>query len=211
MKNTTIALLGATGKAGRYILKHLINRGYTVKALLRKPDGLDFRHPKLVIVPGDVRDAETVSDWTAGCTAVVSALGQTPGEPLVSALVARHVINAMQQHNIKRYIFLAGLTVDVQGDQKSEANQAKSNWMRQHYPGVVDDKQQAYQLLLQSTLEWTMIRLPWIEQTEQRRNLAINLHDCPGDVISTADLAAFIALELSSATYVHKAPFVASI
>ena len=206
-----VALLGATGKAGNYILKQLIHQGYAVKALIRKPHEFTYTHPLLQIIPGDIKDPETANLLIEDCSVVISAIGQKPGEPLISALSAQHIISAMNQHRVMRYLYLAGLTVDVTGDNKSEANQAKTNWMRETYPDVVADKQMAYALVANSNLNWTMVRLPWIEPTTDRRQLSVNLHDSPGEVISTADLAVFVVQHLSNHTYFKQAPFVASL
>lgn len=211
MKLQTIALIGATGKAGKYILQQLLTSGYAVNALVRKPEQFTISHPQLQIVPGDVKDAETIDLLIKDCPAVISALGQRAGEPLCTALAARHIINAMHKQGCKRFIFLAGLNLDAPGDQKSEVNQVKSAWMRQNYPEAVADKQTAYELMAESDIDYTMIRLPLIEQTDEQRKLIVDLHDCPGEVISTADLAAFIVQQLSDSDYIRKAPFVASL
>ena len=206
-----VALLGATGKAGNYILKQLLREGYAVKALIRNPTDFTFIHPQLQTIAGDIKDPEIAQLLIKDCSAVVSAIGQKPGEPLISTLSAQHIISAMKQHGVMRYLYLAGLTLDVEGDNKSEANQAKANWMRQTYPDVVADKQQAHDLIAHSTLNWTMIRLPWIEAVPDRHQLVVNLHDCPGDMISTADLAAFVVELISNDAYIKQAPFVASV
>jgi len=207
----TVALIGATGKAGKYILQQLLTSGYAVKALIRQPELFTFSHPLLQILPGDVKDAGTVDLLISDCSAVISTLGQKPGEPPVSVLAAGHIISAMNNNGVNRYLFLSGLNLDVPGDQKSDANQAKSAWMKQNYPEAVADKQAAYSLLAKSNIDYTMIRLPLIEQTDERRTLVVDLHDCPGDVISTADLAEFIVKHIDDEQYVRQALFVASL
>lgn len=121
------------------------------------------------------------------------------------------IISAMHNHGCKRFIFLAGLNLDVPGDKKSETNQAKTAWMKQNYPEAVTDKQAAYELMAESDIDFTMIRLPMIEQTDERRKLVVDVHDCPGEIVSTADLAEFIVQQIDNEKYVRKAPFVASL
>lgn len=209
--NNKVALIGATGKAGKYILQQLLIAGYKVKALIRKPELFTIAHPLLQIIEGDAKDAETIDFLISDCTSVISALGQQAGEPLCAALAARNIINAMHNHNITRFIFLSGLNLDVPGDKKSEANQAKSLWMKQNYPEAVADKQAAYELLAESDIDYTIIRVPMIDQTDERRQLIADLHDCPGEIISTADLSVFTLQQLNDEGYVRKAPFVASL
>lgn len=206
-----IALLGATGKAGKFLLTQLLNNGYKVKALIRKPDNYLISHPLLEIVKGDIKDFETAVSLIQDCDVVISAIGQVKGETLISSLATANIIQVMDRLNIKRYILLSGLNLEVAGDQKSVRNQEGSDWMRKTFPVEVADKQRTYDLLNHSDLDWTLVRLPWIEQTIERRGLNVNLHDCLGERISTTDLADFLIKQIDDPLYIRKAPFVASL
>jgi len=119
-----VALLGATGKAGKYILQELLNKGYAVKALIRKPGEYTITHPLLEIVPGDIKNLETAHTLIKNCTVVIAAIGPRKDEPLISSLSTINILEAMEEFHIKRYISLAGLNIDIPGDNKSEANKA---------------------------------------------------------------------------------------
>lgn len=205
-----VALIGATGKAGKYLLKELLNQGYQVKVLLRKPESFTISHPNLEIVAGDIKDLDTTRNLLDYCDAVISAIGQPNDEPLISSLAAKNLIQVMDQNRISRYIFLAGLSIDLPGDQKSEANLQGSKWMKETFPIVMTDKEKALRYLQKSDIEWTMVRLPWIEETAERRKLKVSLQDCLGEKISTSDLAIFVVQQLIDSNYLRKAPFIAS-
>jgi uncharacterized protein len=49
-----IVLLGATGQLGQAILKQALEKGHSVKALVRNPAKLDLQHDRLEIVQADV-------------------------------------------------------------------------------------------------------------------------------------------------------------
>ncbi len=206
-----VALLGATGKAGKYILRELLNQKFDVKALIRQPENFQISNPLLEIVKGDIKDFETARFLLNGCDVVISAIGPKKDEPLVQSLATKHILKVMEEFKINRYILLAGLNVDILGDQKSEANQASTNWMRQTFPEAVADRQLAYEILSNSKTNWTFVRLPWIEQTEERRGTVVNLQDCLGEKISTTDLADFVIAQISDKVYFRKSPFVASL
>ncbi|NQX41161.1 Putative NADH-flavin reductase [Pedobacter steynii] len=206
-----VALIGATGKVGKPLLKQLLDQGYQVKSLIRKPQSYSITHPSMEIVAGDIKDLETVTELVKGCDAVISVIGQLKDEPLISSLAASNLIHAMNKEQISRYIFLTGLTLDMPGDQKSAANQQGSAWMKQTFPVVVADKEKAVELLQQSNIDWTIVRLPWIEETEEKKQLVVDLQDCLGEKVSTAGLAAFLIEQLSDPRFIRKAPFVASI
>lgn len=205
-----VALLGATGKAGSYILQELLLQDYSVKTLIRRPENFSVMHPQLEIIKGDIRDFETTQSLLSGCQVIISSIGPRKDEPLLQSIATKNILKAMDKFDIQRYILLAGLNVDIPGDQKSAANLASTNWMRQTFPEAVADRQAAYEILIKSTLNWTFIRLPWIEQTTKRRGIVVNLHDCLGEKISTMDLADFLIDQISDTKYIRKAPFVAS-
>nr|WP_294874048.1 NAD(P)H-binding protein [uncultured Pedobacter sp.] len=206
-----VALIGATGKAGSYLLSTLLNQGYSVKALIRNPSSYNYMHPNLEIVKGDIKDSETANELIKNCGVVISALGQAKDEPLIASIAAQNIIKAMNKQQITRYIFLTGLNIDVPGDKKSMKTIQASTWMKETFPVFVADKEKAFEIVKASVLDWTMVRLPWIEQTEEIRNLAVNLEDSPGEKISTTDLAHFLIDQIVKTDFIGKAPFVASL
>ena len=206
-----VALLGATGKAGCYILQELLLQKYQVKALIRKPENFNVKHPQLEILRGDIRNLETARSLLSDCQVLISSIGQRKDEPLLQSIATENIIKVMTEFNIQRYLLLAGLNVEVPGDQKSAANVASTEWMRQTYSEAVADRQMTYENLSKSNTNWTFIRLPWIEQTTKRRGTVANLNDCLGEKISTMDLADFLIDQITDTKYIRKAPFLASL
>ncbi len=83
--------------------------------------------------------------------------------------------------------------------------------LRQYFPAIIADKQMEYEVLLASPVDWTLIRVPLVEQTDQKGNPIVNLEDCPGERISAADLGKFLIDQLSDRRYLQMAPFVANL
>lgn len=206
-----VALVGATGKAGKYILKQLLADGYQVKALIRKAVAYQHSHPSLQIIEGDIKDYQTAVELIHGCDVVISAIGQVKGETLISSLATANIIRVMDHLKLKRYILLTGSNLDVAGDHKSVQNREGAVWMRKTFPVEVADKQLVYELLCHSDLDWTLVRLPWIEQTDETRGFAVNLYDCAGERVCTTDLATFVIAQLSNEEYYQRTPFVWSL
>lgn len=44
-----IAVLGATGQTGQYLVKQAIQKGYGVTAVVRNPKKVEFQHEKLKV------------------------------------------------------------------------------------------------------------------------------------------------------------------
>ncbi len=77
---TTILVVGATGMTGRLLVQQLLDRGHTVRAIVRSPDKLPddvANNPNLTLIKAavlDLTDAQ-MKDQVNGCDAVVSCLG----------------------------------------------------------------------------------------------------------------------------------------
>jgi putative NADH-flavin reductase len=211
-KNIKIAVIGGTGKSGKYLIKELLNREFPVRLLVRNPEKQPEPHPLLEIEIGNVRDYESVCRLTEGCQAVISTLGlgQPPSEATIFSTATSNVIRAMEANGIKRYIVITGLNVDAPSDNKGPKTKFATDWMYKNFPLTTIDKQKEFSILNESDVSWTMVRLPMIEQTDVRSNTFLNLEDSPGDKINAADLADFLIAQVYDDTYIKKAPFLAN-
>lgn len=78
----TVLVVGASGATGQLLVKHLLDRGLNVRAIVRSPDKLpeDTRkHDNLSLICAsvlDLSDAE-MAQHVSGCGAVASCLGHT--------------------------------------------------------------------------------------------------------------------------------------
>lgn len=209
LSTPTIAVIGGTGKSGRYLVRELIQHGISFRLLLRNASS--FVNPAVDVVQGDARDADAVERLCKGCQAVISTLGQPKGEPSIFSEATRHVLDAMAKWEVRRYILTTGMNVDTPPDKKGPATQAATNWMKDHYPETTFDKQLEYELLRASNVDWTLVRLPLIGLTEESGPIGTSLEDCPGKGIHAIDLARFLIRQLEDTPYVRQAPFLANI
>ncbi|KAK8581336.1 hypothetical protein V6N13_144365 [Hibiscus sabdariffa] len=72
-QNTTVLVVGATSRIGRVVVRKLMLRGYTVKALVRKADQevLDMLPRSVEIVIGDVGDPSSLQAAVEGCSKII--------------------------------------------------------------------------------------------------------------------------------------------
>ena len=68
-----VLLTGATGFIGGHVARALLERGYGVRALVRRGSSLSWSHPELESVEGDVRDRQSVAAALGGCDGVIHA------------------------------------------------------------------------------------------------------------------------------------------
>ena len=206
-----IAVLGGGGRTGKYLVNNTIDRGFQIKLLLRKPEEFQIKSSLIEIVKGDATDSEAICNLVQGCQAVISTVGQRSGEPLVASQAVMNVLEAMDKFGLKRFISLAGLNVDTPFDRKSAETSMATEWMKANFPEIHDDRRKAYSILSASEVDWTLIRVPFIEFLDAAGELAVNLEDCPSSKINAGSLAIFIVDQLFDESFIRKAPFVASI
>ncbi|TZF98398.1 NAD(P)H-binding protein (plasmid) [Chryseobacterium panacisoli] len=207
MNTYKIAVIGGTGKSGQYLVQNLLKKGHSLRLLLRHPENFILQNSLVEVVKGDVRDKTDVRSLIEGTDIVMSTLGQPKGEKSIFSDAAKNIISAMNHHGISRYIVTTGLSVNTLSDQKNEKVKMATDWMYQNYPETTADKQKEYELLMESSLDWTLVRLPLIHLTEESFTTEASLTDCQGENISASDLAAFLVSQINNAEYLRKSPF----
>jgi putative NADH-flavin reductase len=207
MKTNTIAVIGGTGKSGKYLVQNLLDKNYSMKLLLRNPENFTLENPLIEIVKGDARDYDSINNLIDNCDIVINTIGQPIGEKSIFSDATKNVIKAMNFHGIKRYIVTTGLNVDTPFDHKNEKVKMATEWMYQNYPKTTADKQIEYKVLTESNLDWTLVRLPLIIQTSESFPTEASLEDCKGENISATDLAEFLVSQIDDETFIRESPF----
>jgi putative NADH-flavin reductase len=208
---TTIAVLGGSGRTGTFLIKALVDHGYKLKLLVREPSKIFFRSDDIEVFKGDALDLQAIKLLLKDCRAVMSTIGQRKDEPLVASQVTKHILEGMELHNVYRYLSLAGLNIDVPSDNKSQQTLMAAKWMKDNFPTIHEDRQHSYSILEQNTsIRWTVVRVPYIEFQEASGNIKVNLEDCPGTKVTAGDIAQFMVRELTDERFIHQAPFIAS-
>ena len=120
-----VALTGASGYTGRHVLRRLLGRGDSVKALVREsaitPDLLSSGAE---IVRGALGDADAARRMVAGCDAVmhIAAVYRTAGHPdsyyrEINVEGTRTLLEASAAARVRRFVHTS--TVGVHGDVKN--------------------------------------------------------------------------------------------
>ncbi|MDN4011741.1 NAD(P)H-binding protein [Chryseobacterium gambrini] len=211
MNTNTIAVIGGTGKSGQFLVQNLLNKQYPIRMLLRNPENFTLKSPLINIVKGDVRNSEAVHHLIKDCNVVISTLGQSVGEKSIFSDATGNIIKAMNSYGINRYIVTTGLNVNTPFDHKNEKVKMATDWMYQNYPETTTDKQKEYELLNKSNLNWTLVRLPLINLTDESFATETSLQDCKGETISATDLAKFLISQMDDQTFCKQSPFLYNI
>jgi NAD(P)H-binding len=75
-RKLTVCIIGASGKLGRYMVQHALDRGYQVVGVCREQSvaKLDAFKRRITVVPGATNDPEVINRAVTGCDGVLTVL-----------------------------------------------------------------------------------------------------------------------------------------
>ncbi|MFC8055027.1 SDR family oxidoreductase [Bacillus cereus] len=205
-----IAILGANGKAGKFLVNEALEKGYQVKILTRNPNNMTITNENLEIIIGDACDFSSICKLVKGCRAVINAVGQPKNESYIFSTVTKHILEAMKEFEVKRYILISGGSVNVAGDQKGIVNKIGAQLFKVFLPKMMQDKYKELQIIQSSDVDWTIVRLPFVLEGDGIGDIKESLVDMPGIKIQNSDIAPFVIKQISSERYVGKCPFISN-
>ena len=130
---------------------------------------------------------------------------------MVASQATKNILNAMKNCGIQRYVLLAGLNIDTPRDKKSPKTIMATEWMKTNFSEIQKDRQFTYNLLNESNVDWTQVRVPLIVFSDESSKISVNLEDCLGDKISAFDIAKFLVKEMIESNYKKQSPFISAI
>ncbi len=143
-----LLILGASGRTGLLVVEQVLGAGHEVTALVRSPEKLTLRDPRLHVVAGQATDASDVARAMAGTGAVISVLG---GEGSVILDSTRAIIEAAHRTGVTRVVVMSSFLVE-----RDRMGALTRLLTRLAGTSKIADKKAGEQLLRQSDLEWTI-------------------------------------------------------
>ncbi|MGG1703348.1 SDR family oxidoreductase [Bacillus paranthracis] len=205
-----IAILGANGKDGKILVNEALEKGYQVKILTRNSTNTEKINENIETIIGDARNFSTIQDLLQGCSAVINAVGQPKNESYIFSTVTKHILEAMKESKIKRYILISGGSLNVTGDQKGIVNKIGATLFKLFLPKMMQDKYKELQIIQNSEVDWTIVRLPFVIEGNGIGSIKESLVDMPGIKIQNGDIAPFVIKQINSDRYVGKCPFISN-
>jgi uncharacterized protein YbjT (DUF2867 family) len=98
-----LAVFGATGGTGPFVLREAVLRGHEVTAFARRPEALVAPSTLASIVTGDARDLDAAAAAVQGQDAVIMTVSGR-GQPGALAEIAQAVTTAMSEARVSRLI-----------------------------------------------------------------------------------------------------------
>lgn len=205
-----IAILGANGKAGKFLVNEALEKGYQVKILTRNSNNIKITNENLEIINGDARDFSSIRKLLKGCRAVINAVGQPKNESYIFSTVTKHILEAMKEFEVKRYILISGGSLNVTGDQKRIVNKIGATLFKVVLSKMMQDKYKELQTIQDSDVDWTIVRLPFVMEGKGIGKIKESLVDMPGMKIRNSDIAPFVIKEINSERYIGECPFISN-
>ena len=135
-----VLVTGANGHVGNQLAAHLVEHGYHVRAMVRRPDEAKrdveiLRHPSVEVVTGDVRDEAAVTRAVAGCegvfqvAAVYAVYAADPQRDIIDPAVngALNVLRAAKAAGVRRVVLTSSL-VAIGNSSTPERPLDESQW-----------------------------------------------------------------------------------
>ena len=209
-----IAILGATGQVGSQVLRAALEQGYAVRVLVRDPDKLGVDKNKLDIVKGTLQDYDAVREALTGCEAVINAAGgvKEPNQYQVFYSGTQNIIAAMRELGIKRLVSINGAASIIPGEYVSLKRRLVRLFVLLLVKFMVVAKRAEMDVLqLSRDIDWSVVRAPVLSQEKGTGKIITNARDMAGGKVMLEDLSRFMLEQLNDSTWLHKAPFVASV
>ena len=200
-----LAIFGATGGTGLEVTRQALERGHSVRVLVRNPNRMPLVNENMRLVLGNVLERESVTKTILGSDAVINCLGQaslTHNMGVVSE-GTRMIVEVMKQQGVRRLVITSSFGV-------GESRQKAAWWQRMVFCTLLRapyaDKEIMEPEVRASGLEWTLLRPVGLTNGPLTRRYRIT-HETPRKIqISRADVAEAILDAVEKRLWVGEAP-----
>ena len=213
-----ICVVGASGKLGKYMVQHALDRGYEVVAVCREQSvgKLTEFEGRIKIVPGATDDREVIKRAIAGCDGVLVVLVPR-GVHGYSSGTAQAVLDYAEPG--ARLVFSCGWHITRDGQDvyswrlKAIVNVA-GRLARLARVVDLDDQVEAAQRIFASDTRWTVVRGSDLEEGDSEGLPVWSRH--VGDAVLESnitrrvDFALFMVEAIEDDDLVHEAPAIVS-
>ena len=209
-----VCIVGASGKLGRYMVQHCLDRGYGVVGVCREKSvgKLDAYKDRIKIILGATNDREIIKKAVAGCDGVLTVLVPW-GIQQYSSGTAQAVLDFTRPD--ARLIFSCGWHISQDGKdvytQKFKRLLKLFTWFGKVLRLVeIDDQVEASRRIFTSQTNWTVVRGSDLEEGESQGLPVWSRH--VGDPILESnmtrrvDFALFMVAALKNDELIHEAP-----
>jgi len=189
----TIAVVGATGRTGREVVKQALNRGHAVKAIARRPDEIKIQHGGLTLESADVLDQDRVIAALTGCDSVISALGigASRKPTVIYSQGVENELVGMDKNGIGKIAVISAVPVGSKKGLPFMARRVGIPILRTLFGPTYVDMRLMEDKLQVSQVDWTVLRPGRLIAKHAKGEYRLDTDTLPskGQSITCADLA----------------------
>jgi putative NADH-flavin reductase len=205
-----VAIFGADGRTGTYVVDETLEAGYEVVAYVQFPDRLKRENSHLRIIKGTLTDSDSIDLAINGVDAVISVLGPSSNNAVfeISSGMER-ILSSMKAHGVRRIIATAGAGVSDPDDRPTIMSKFM-NWLVQKLvKNVYEDMVRTVEMVRASGLDWTIVRVPTLTDHPKAGETKVGwVGKGMGRQVTRADLVEFLVQQIEDQTYLQKAPVI---
>lgn len=209
-----VCIVGVSGKLGKYMVQHSLDRGYEVVGVCRDRSvgKLDVFKGRIAVIPGATNDREVIKNAISGCDGVLTVLVPW-GAHHYSSGTAQAVLDYARPG--ARLVFSCGWHITHDGldvyPSTFKRDETVARWLGRLTRLVdVDDQVEACRRVFASDTLWTVVRGSDLEEGESEGLPVWSRH--VGDPILESNLtrrvdyALFMVEALKNDELIHEAP-----
>ena len=208
-----LIVFGSTGATGIEVIRLALEKGYEVIAYARSPDKINIEHENLTIIKGELDDLNSLENAISKGDAVISLLGAS-GKVKDNSISngVKNIVSLMEKHNLKHIIQVSSAASKDANDRRDLYFDFMVLLVRIAMPKVYSEIQLISEYLKESSLDWTIVRLPFLSDDPSTGNLNIGYkgHGVVRKNLSRKDLADFLIQQIDDDKYIKKSPFISN-
>ena len=213
-----VCIVGASGKLGKYMVQHALDRGHEVVGVCRERSvaKLDAFKDRITIVPGATDDRNIIKKGVAGCDGVLTVLVPW-GVHQYSSGTAQAVLDNARPG--ARLVFSCGWHITRDG---RDVYSRRFLWMVRIVGWLarlirvfdINDQVEACRRIFASDTRWTVVRGSDLEEGESQ-GLPVWSRHVGDPILETnitrrVDFALFMVAAIENDELVHEAPAIVS-
>jgi uncharacterized protein YbjT (DUF2867 family) len=209
-----VCIVGASGKLGRYMVQHALDRAYDVVGVCRQQsvEKLDAFKERMTVIPGATNDPEVIKRALAGCDGVLVVLVPR-GVHGYSTRTAQAVLDHAPPS--ARLVFSCGWHItrdgqDVYSRKLKAIVKVFGPLARLARFADLDDQVEACRRVFASDTRWTVVRGSDLEEGESQGLPVWSRHVgdpiLESNITRRVDFALFMVEALENDELVHEAP-----
>ena len=209
-----VCIVGASGKLGKYMVQHALDRGYEVVGVCREQsvEKLDVFKGRITVTPGATNDREVIKKAVAGCDAVLTVLVPW-GVHQYSSGTAQAVLDHAPPG--ARLVFSCGWHITRDGQ---DVYSRKFRWIVGAFGWIarlirfadLDDQVEACRRVFASDTRWTVVRGSDLEEGESQGLPVWSRHVgdpiLKSNITRRVDFALFMVEAVENDELIHEAP-----